>query len=505
MSTKKGKVYLIGAGPGDPGLFTLRGRDVLAKAEVVVYDYLASEELLKYCPQAELIYVGKKGGDHTLPQDKINQLLIAKAQEGKVVARLKGGDPYVFGRGAEEAENLVEAGIDFEVVPGVTSAVAAPAYAGIPLTHRRYASSVSFITGHEDPTKPESAIDWEALVKSKSTLVFFMGVKNLPQISSNLVQAGMDPDMPVALVHWGTTCRQRTLVSTLTKVAEEAKAKNFTPPSLIVVGDVVRLKSVLDWFEKRPLLGKKIVVTRAREQASELSRLLRELGACVLECPTIKIKPLDDYEHVHQTLANLEFFDWLVFTSVNGVKFFWQILAKAHLDTRALGGLQVAAIGPATARALEERGVRPDFVPPKYVAEDVVQGLKSFGLKNKRILIPRAKEAREVLPVELKKAGAEVVVLPIYETVVAEENKEKLLAGLISGQIDVITFTSSSTVKNFFQLVGKDTPLDGTKLVSIGPITSQTLQDYGYLPSKEAQEYTIAGLVEAILEVEGKK
>ncbi|SDN69081.1 uroporphyrinogen III methyltransferase / synthase [Desulfonauticus submarinus] len=500
---QKGKVYLIGAGPGDPGLLTLRAKEVLEQADVVVYDYLASEELLTYCPQAEIIYVGKKGGDHTLPQDKINELLIQKALAGKIVARLKGGDPYVFGRGGEEAEEIVEHGLDFEVIPGVTSAVAAPAYAGIPLTHRRYTSSVSFITGHEDPKKKESAIDWEALVRSRSTLVFFMGVKNLPNIVENLLAAGMDKDMPVALVHWGTTCRQKTMVSALGSVVKEAKEKNFRPPSLIIVGRVVELKPVLDWFEKRPLLGKKIVITRAREQASALKARLRELGACVLECPTIKIVPLKDYTEVHETLANLEFFDWLIFTSVNGVKFFWKVLREAHLDARALGGLQVAAIGPATKEALIQKGIYPDFVPDKYVAEEVVDGLLKLGIKNKHILIPRAKEAREVLPNELQKAGARIKVLPVYETVLAEDKKQELLDSLKRQEIDLVTFTSSSTVRNFFHLIGKDNKeedlLRQIKFASIGPITSKTLQEYGYNPSIEAQEYTIDGLVKAIV------
>jgi len=498
----KGKVYLIGAGPGDPGLLTLRGKEILEQAQVVVYDYLANEEFLNFCPQAEIIYVGKKGGDHTLPQEKINELLVEKAREGKVVARLKGGDPYVFGRGGEEAEELVEAGIEFEVVPGVTSAVAAPAYAGIPLTHRRFASSVSFITGHEDPKKPESAINWKALVESKSTLVFFMGVKNLPSIASNLQQAGMSKDMPVALVHWGTTCKQRSLVSTLEKVAQEAKEKGFKAPSLIVVGEVVTLKNTLDWFEKRPLLGKKIVVTRARQQASGFKQKLAALGACVLECPTIEVVPLSDYSLLHQALANLEFYDWLIFTSVNGVKYFWQELRKANMDARSLGGLLVAAIGPATAQELQKVGIYPDFVPSKYVAEEVVSGLLKLGIKGKRVLIPRAKKAREVLPEELNKAGARVDILPVYETRLGQGKKEELLSWIKEGEMDLVTFTSSSTVENFFHLIGDEVSreeLAKLNFASIGPITSNTLKKFGFTPQVEAKEYTIDGLLEAIL------
>ncbi|RQD73210.1 uroporphyrinogen-III C-methyltransferase, partial [Desulfonatronospira sp. MSAO_Bac3] len=409
-----GKVYLIGAGPGDPGLLTLRARDLLSMADVVVYDYLANEDFLKFCRKdAELIYVGKKGGDHTLSQEGINQLLVDRAGSGNHVARLKGGDPYVFGRGAEEAQELLQAGIDFEIIPGVTSAVAAPAYAGIPLTHRRYASSVSFITGHEDPDKPESAHNWASLATGTSTLVFFMGVKNLQHISHSLIQAGMDPQTPAALVRWGTTCMHRSMVSTIQDIPGQAVEQGFKPPSLLVVGHVVHLRDELNWFEKLPLLGRGVVVTRAREQASGLLEQLRELGACCYEFPTIEIQSMPDYSDVQQAISHLSGYDWLVFTSVNGVLYFWAELERAGLDSRALGGRKVAAIGPATAQALEHRGIRPDFVPDKYVAESVVQGLLDLGVQGKKVLIPRAKVAREVLPQELEKAGADVHVLPV--------------------------------------------------------------------------------------------
>jgi uroporphyrinogen III methyltransferase/synthase len=500
------KVYLLGAGPGDPGLLTVKAKNILEKADVVVYDYLANKEFLKFCRKdAEIIYVGKKGGDHTLPQDKINELLIDKASKGKIVARLKGGDPYVFGRGAEEAEELIQAGLDFEVVPGVTSAVAAPAYAGIPLTHRRYASSVSFITGHEDPDKPESAHNWQALATGTSTLVFFMGVKNLEYISSNLIQAGMRSDMPASLIHWGTTCRQRTLVSTIAEIPEVARAKGFRPPSLLVVGEVVKLKNKLDWFEKLPLLGKGVVVTRAREQASTLVSKLEELGACCYEFPTIKIKPLDDYSHLRQAITDLDFYQWIIFTSVNGVKFFWQELRGMGYDARALGLTQVAAIGPATASALRERGIFADFIPDKYVAESVVDGLLKLGIKGKKVLIPRAKKAREVLPEALRTAGADVDVLPVYETVLAQSlDVDALLEQFQSGKIHYVTFTSSSTVDNFFSILDaeklKPYVLSGNiKLACIGPITAKTLQKYGFDPHIQPEEFTIDGLVKAMV------
>ena len=499
-----GKVYLIGAGPGDPGLLTLRARDVLAGAEVVVYDYLANEAFLEHCrPDAELVYVGKKGGDHTLSQDRINSLLVDRAAGNKIVARLKGGDPYVFGRGAEEAQELLQAGVEFEVVPGVTSAVAAPAYAGIPLTHRKYASSVSFITGHEDPDKPESAHNWESLATGTSTLVFFMGVKNLAHISQSLLKAGMDPDTPAALVRWGTTCRHRSLVSTIRDIPELAAQQGFQAPALLVVGKVVLLRDELNWFEKRPLLGKGVVVTRAREQASELLEQLRELGACCFEFPTIDIQSLRDYSAVQEAISALPGYDWLVFTSVNGVRFFWEQLHLSGLDSRALGGIRVAAIGPATARILEEKGILPDFVPDKYVAESVVQGLLDLGIKDKNVLIPRAKIAREVLPEELKKAGARVEVLPVYQTGLAQQSGEEILEPLRGGEIQYITFTSSSTVENFFSLINPEeiqkARSQGLKLACIGPVTAETLQGFGLQADLMPRSYTIPDLVQALL------
>lgn len=498
-------VYLVGAGPGDPGLITVKGRELIERADILVYDYLANKEFLKLAkPCCEIIYVGKKGGDHTLPQNEINDLLVQRAMEDEeaVIVRLKGGDPYVFGRGAEEAQELLEAGISFEVVPGVTSAVAGPAYAGIPLTHRDYASSVSFITGHEDPTKAKSAHNWDALAKGTSTLVFFMGVKNLPMIAENLMKHGMKPDMPVALVHWGTTCHQRSFVSTLDSVAEEAVALGYKAPSLIVVGEVCRLKEELEWFELRPLLGNGVVVTRAREQASGLLSQLGELGACCYEFPTISILPYEDDSHISKEIEKLDSYDWLVFTSVNGVKHFWATLEAMDLDARALGGKKVAAIGPATAEALAERGIRPDFVPEKYVAESVVDGLLKLGIKGAKVLIPRAKVAREVLPEKLREAGAEVTILPVYETGLAENDPQEILQALENDEIQFVTFTSSSTVENFFELIKPEVfrkYRDAIMLACIGPVTSSTLEGYGFEADIAPEEYTMAGLVDAMV------
>jgi len=494
-------VYLIGAGPGDPGLLTIRAKELIETCDVVVYDYLANADFLDYArPDAEIIYVGKKGGDHTLPQDQINALIIAKAKAGKSVARLKGGDPYVFGRGGEEAEELVEAGVPFEVVPGVTAGVAAPAYAGIPVTHRDFTTSVCFITGHEDPTKEESGHNWEVYAKSNSTLVFYMGVKNLPMIAGNLMAGGRPKDTPVALVRWGTRCNQESMVSTLERVAEDAEKRKFAAPSIIIVGGVCSLSNKLAWFEKKPLLGKGVVVTRAREQASELADLLKDMGACVYEFPTISVEPLDDYAEVEQAILSLGGVDWLVFTSVNGVRFFWDQLAEAGLDSRALGGVEVAAIGPATADELRLRGVNPDFVPPKYVAESVVAGLLERGVQGKSVLIPRAKVAREVLPEELARAGAKVRVLPVYETRLAQQDPDEIIDALSAGKIHAVTFASSSTVENFFDLLPLETMrlYPKVRFACIGPVTAKTLKRYGLNAHIQPEEYTIPGLAAAL-------
>lgn len=500
-------VYLIGAGPGDPGLLTVRAKQLIETCDVVVYDYLANKEFLEYArPDAEIIYVGKKGGDHTLPQDKINELIVEKARSGRSVARLKGGDPFVFGRGGEEAEELVEAGVDFEVVPGITAGVAAPAYAGIPVTHRDHTTSVCFITGHEDPTKEQSGHNWDVYAQSTSTLVFYMGVKNLPMIAEKLIKGGRDPKTPVSLVRWGTRAEQQSFVSTLDSVAAEAERRQFAAPSIIVVGGVCSLHDKLAWFEKRPLLGKGVVVTRAREQASGLVRTLADHGAHVYEFPTIRIQPLDSYEEVENAILRLPMQDWVIFTSVNGVRHFWNQLREIGLDARVFGGLQVAAIGPATADALRERGINPDFVPEKYVAEHVVSGLLERGIAGKKVLIPRAKVAREVLPEELVKAGAEVQVLPVYETMLSQADDAEILQAMDQDKLDYVTFTSSSTVDNFFTLVDADrlreykaAHPDKAKLACIGPITAQTLQKHGFDADLQPEDYTIPALVNALL------
>jgi len=498
----KGKVYLIGAGPGDPGLITVKGLECIQKADVVIYDYLAPPNLLKHAPQhAEIIYVGKKGGDHTLSQDQINALIVEKAQQSSAVTRLKGGDPFIFGRGGEEAEALIAAEIPFEIVPGVTSAIAAPAYAGIPLTHRKFTSTLAFITGHEDPTKTESSIDWAALARGIGTLVFLMGVKNLPHITSQLIRHGMRPDTPVALIRRGTTPRQQTVTGTLDSIVEQAAAAGLKAPAIIVVGDVVQLRETMKWFENRPLMGKTIVVTRAREQASDLVNRLSVLGAECLEYPTIKVMPPDDNNPLEAAVTRLADYDWLVFTSVNGVDFFFKCLFAQGKDVRALHQLRTAVIGPATAKRLFDFGLKSDIVPESYRAESVVKAFSKENIKGKKILIPRAKDARPILPVELTKIGAVVDEVTAYHTQAVSDNADDLVARLKKGSIDLITFTSSSTVTNFHALLPPESIenlMNSVVIASIGPITADTAKQLGFGVDIIADSYTIPDLCAAI-------
>ncbi|WP_028841233.1 uroporphyrinogen-III C-methyltransferase [Thermodesulfobacterium hveragerdense] len=494
----QGKVYLVGAGPGDPHLFTLKGKRILEQAEVVVYDYLANPKLLSFCKEeAEKIYVGKKGGEHTLPQEEINKLLVKKAKEGKKVVRLKGGDPFLFGRGGEELEELVKEGIPFEVVPGITSAIAVPAYAGIPVTHRDYTSTLAIITGHEAEGKPESKIDFKALAKL-GTLVFLMGVKNLKYIVENLIKEGKDPKTPVALIQWGTLPKQKVVTGCLENIVAEVERVGLKPPAIIVVGEVVKLRPQFNWFERKPLFGKRIAVTRTREQASKLSSLLEELGAEVVELPLIKVVPVYNTEF----LERLTLYDWLVFTSENGVRFFIKALLETERDLRALKDLKIAVIGKATAEALEGWGIKADLIPEKnFTQEGLLEAFSKIPMKGKKVLIARAKEARDVLPKGLEELGAIVDIVSIYQTVLPEETKNAFKEELKQG-VDVITFTSSSTVKNFFRLLlelEQEGDLKNTLFASIGPITSQELIKHGVTPQIEAKEYTIPGLVEAIL------
>ncbi|MBW1724052.1 MAG: uroporphyrinogen-III C-methyltransferase [Deltaproteobacteria bacterium] len=498
-----GKVYLVGAGPGDPELITLKGLECIKNADVIIYDYLASPGLLKHAREhAEIIYVGKKGGDHTLSQDRINALIAEKAQKGFTVARLKGGDPFIFGRGGEEAEVLIDARIPFEIIPGVTSAIAAPAYAGIPLTHRKFTSTIAFVTGHEDPSKAESSIDWEAIARGIGTIVFLMGVKNLPHITDRLMHHGMPPETPVALVRWGTTPKQTTVSGTLATIVERTKAAGLKPPAIIVVGHVVKLREKMQWFETRPLMGKCIVVTRAREQASDLVKRLSDLGAECLECPTIKVSPPEDVKPLDRAIENLSSYDWLIFTSVNGVNFFFERLFQKNKDVRALKDIHTAVIGPATEKRLFDFGLKSDIVPESYRAESVVKAFAGKDVTGKKILLPRAKEARPVLPLELKKMGAAVDEVTAYRTHAVKDNADVLSARLKERSIDMITFTSSSTAKNFHALFPNEDLKDlmqGVTIASIGPVTADTARDLGFDVHIVAESYTIPGLCQAIL------
>lgn len=503
MNKEKGYVYLVGAGPGDPGLLTLKGKEAIAKADVIVYDRLVSPKMLNYAnPQAELIYVGKSPERHTLKQEEINELLKDKALEGKIVTRLKGGDPFVFGRGGEEAEVLADHGIPFEVVPGITSAIAVPAYAGIPVTHRDCTSTIGIITGNEDPTKEESSIDWGKLATGLGTLVFLMGMANLPKIVGKLMAHGRDSSTPVALIRWGTRPEQETLTGTLADIVEKSRAANFSNPAIIIVGEVVGLREKLMWFEKQPLFGKKVVVTRAREQASALTSALEELGAWVMEFPTIEIEDPLDWAPVDEAIQSLEEYQWVIFTSVNGVeRFFRRLLAVGH-DVRKLYGLKICAIGPKTREALEKYALRVEYMPDEYVAEAIFAGLKDKIQPGDKVLLPRADIARKALPQALQELGAAVTDVTVYRTVKSRHRSDVLLEALRNRDVDLVTFTSSSTVRNFVELLPeneKEQLMAGVKVVSIGPITTQTARELGLQVDVTAQEYTINGLVQAIL------
>jgi len=492
--SEPGRVHLVGAGPGDPGLLTARALELIARADVILHDRLIPASALDGAgPAAELVYVGKQGGGASMPQEEIDRLLVAHAREGKTVVRLKGGDPFVFGRGGEEALVLRAAGIAFEVVPGVTAGVAAAAYAGIPVTHRDRASAVALVTGHEDPDKPEAAIDWPALAAFPGTLVFYMGVRQLGRIAERLVAGGRSPEEPAAVIERGTLPGQRTVRATLSTLFERAQEARVRPPSITVVGPVAALSQQLGWFEHRPLAGRTVAVTRARTQASGLAGRLRELGAAVLETPAIRIVPLPG------AAPELSAYDLVCLTSPNGVALLFERLAAAGRDARALAGVTVAAIGPGTARALRERGVIADVVPERFVAEGLVEALAEVPVR--RALLARAREARDVLPAALRKRGAQVDVLPLYETVAEALGSEQREAARAA---DYVTFTSSSTVRFFLDAVG-ELGEEGPRLVSIGPVTSRTLRERGLEPHVEASEHDVDGLVAALLADAGER
>jgi len=505
MKNKQGIVYLIGAGPGDPKLITLRGKECIQSSDILIYDYLANPVFLSWAkPEAEIIYVGKKGGTAHILQEEINDLILRKISAGKKVARLKGGDPFIFGRGGEEAEILADQGIPFEIIPGITSAISVPAYAGIPLTHRQFTSTVAFITGHEDPTKDTSTIDWERISTGAGTLVFLMSMSRLSNIVEKLQKHGLPATTPVAVIQWGTSPQQRTLVADLQSISQQVAEKGFGAPSIIVVGQVVSLREKLRWFEKKPLFGKTIVVTRARAQSSTFSQNLMELGALSIEFPTIRVSGLKDYKLLDEAIQDLSSYQWIIFTSVNGVDFFFQRLHELKKDSRAFSTGKVCAIGPETAASLRQQGIIPDYVPAEYRAEAIIDGFSSLGVKGTKILIPRALEARDILPEQLAGQGASVDVIPVYETLPDSADSPSLLNLIQKKAVNMVTFTSTSTVKNFCAVLQENNChipelLKGVDIACIGPICAKAAESYGLEVRIMPKEYTIAAMTEAIV------
>lgn len=498
-----GVVYLVGAGPGDPGLLTMKAAELISEADVLVYDALANPDFLKMAPEGcELIYAGKRSKNHAIPQGDVNQLLADKAKEGKNVVRLKGGDPYLFGRGGEEAEKLHAEGVRFEVVPGISSIYAAPGYAGVPVTHRDFCSGFTVITGHEDPTKAESSLDYAHLARTRETLVVLMGVERIGIIASELIANGMAPGTAVSMTRWGTTGRQKTITGTLATIADEVKKHDFKAPAVTVIGGVVALREKLNWFETRPLFGQRVVVTRTRQQASQLSRKLTRLGAEVLEIPTIRTEEPDKKSMLKDAFSQLGSYEWIVFTSPNGVEWFFSWFFKVFKDIRAIGGAKIAAVGPATAKKIEEYHLQIDAMPRKYVAGEIVEAIKEVqNIENVMILLMRAQVANPDLPDQLTEAGAIVDDIPCYKTVQETEDLNGAVADFQESGADWITFTSSSTVEHFhdrFDLPATLKKFPDLKTASIGPETSRALHELGLQPTIEAETHTIPGLVQAI-------
>ncbi|OLC56575.1 MAG: uroporphyrinogen-III C-methyltransferase [Acidobacteria bacterium 13_1_40CM_4_69_4] len=497
-----GTVYLVGAGPGEPGLITVRGRDLLSRAHVVIADALASRDLLRHAPEhAEVVQAGKRGGRSSADQASVNRLMIERARRGLTVVRLKGGDPSLFGRGGEEAEALAGARVPFEIVPGVTAALGAAASTGIPLTHRRHASTVAFATGHLDPTKRDGRTDWETLARA-DTLVLYMGVRHLGGIVRRLRAAGRPSATPVALVRWATLPEQTILEGTLGDIAARARAAGMEPPAVLIAGEVVRLRRRLDWHGRRPLLGRTIVVTRPRDQAASLVEALREQGARVLMAPAIALRPPRSWAALDRALGRLDVYDVLIFTSVNGVARFFARLREKTIDVRDLKGMVVIAIGPATAAAVEERGLRVAAVPERYLAEGIIETLKARNLRGARILIPRAEVARDVLPRRLRRWGATAEVAPVYRAVASRAGVAEIRRALRQGGLDLITFTSSSTVTSFvrmFRRGGDAKLLRKVPVAAIGPITAATARREGFPLAVMPRAYTVPDLARAIV------
>jgi uroporphyrinogen III methyltransferase/synthase len=502
---KRGRVFLVGAGPGASDLITLRGADILGRADVVIYDSLVSPELLRLAPsKADLIYAGKRGGsEKSIDQSELNAMLIAHARKGRIVVRLKGGDPFIFGRGGEEAEVLARAKVEFEVVPGVTSAIAGPAFAGIPLTHREHGSFVAFVTGHEDESKGASAVPWNDLVAAArrgGTLVILMASARMRATLDRIRAAGMNPETPAAAIQWATTAAQRTVSATLATLADQSAREEIAAPAVIVVGELAGMREHLNWVEQMPLFGRTIVVTRARTSASGFATALRRLGAEVVEFPTIETAPPRSYAALDRAIKRLDAFDWIIFTSATGVESFIGRLKTQGRDIRSLGDSSIAAIGPATAARLADYALQVAAVPDEYRAEEIVSAIGIKQIRGKRFLIPRAEVAREALPEILRDKGAkEVVVAPAYRTIKPKGAQiDRIREMLTSGAIDLVTFTSSSTVTNFCELIGASGK--GIRAAAIGPITAATAEDHGFEVVLKPRKYTIEALTEAIRE-----
>lgn len=502
----KGYVYLVGAGPGDIGLITVKGLECIQRADVIVYDRLANPRLLSYArTDAKYIYVGKTPDHHTLKQEEINEVLVEEALKGQIVTRLKGGDPYVFGRGGEEGERLREAGVPFEVVPGITSAIAVPSYAGIPVTHRHLTSTFTVITGHEDPLKASSQINWQRLAEDPGTLIFLMGVGHLTQIVQQLVANGKSDATPIALIRWGTRPEQQVVVGTLATIVEDVARAGLTSPAIIIVGEVVNMRETLSWFEQKPLFGQRILVTRAREQASAFSRMIEEAGGEAWEAPTIAIDSAAETPELKNAVAKAASYDWIIFTSVNGVQAFFDCMRTSGLDIRSLGDAKICAIGPKTKEALEAKGLLVAAMPEKFVAESVVECLKPLLSPGEKILLPRSDLARKLLVDTLREMGMEVDEVIAYRTKKVDRFNDEILEKLRDKSIHIVTFTSSSTVKNFMALINDPAILEGIRLASIGPVTTKTLAEFGLVPDIEATDYTIKGLFNAIVETVNKE
>ncbi|TBL81652.1 uroporphyrinogen-III C-methyltransferase [Paenibacillus thalictri] len=507
---KKGVVYLVGAGPGDPKLITLRGLEAIQRCDVIVYDRLASPRLLKHLkPGAEKIFVGKLPDKHMLKQNEINQLLVDLALQGKTVTRLKGGDPSVFGRVGEEAELLAENGVPFEIVPGITSAISVPAYAGIPVTHRDFTSSFSIVTGHEYKNKTYTAVNYENLAGASGTIIFLMGVANLETITTELMKWGKPPDTPVALIRWGTWMEQETITGTLADILEKVRAANFQSPAVTIVGEVVRLREKLAWVEKKPLFGKRVLVTRARSQASELSAMVEELGGEPVEFPVIRLQPPSseaEQQKRDDALRRLAEYDWVLFTSVNGVSFFFDRLKELRIDIRTMNKARIAAVGPKTAEALEERGLLCEQLPSKFQAEGLLESIKPELKPGQKALLPTADIARDVLPNELAELGLAVDEIDIYENVVSTDGGEEVIELLKQKALHIISFTSSSTVTNLLKALeqlGVESPLElmaGCEVACIGPLTAETARNAGLNVKYVADEATVRSLVDRLIQ-----